>query len=92
MYIWSLLIFVSIIQLPIKSELALLLLARSSPEPEEKRMRGKFDESRNRRIFVNEDENVYKKRVIFVLEVLNANKSVQPSSKLFSTLFDVLKL
>uniref|UniRef100_A0A0M3HYB9 HEAT repeat-containing protein 1 n=1 Tax=Ascaris lumbricoides TaxID=6252 RepID=A0A0M3HYB9_ASCLU len=79
-------------QLPIKSELALLLLARSSPEPEEKRMRGKFDESRNRRIFVNEDENVYKKRVIFVLEVLNANKCVQPSSKLFSTLFDVLKL
>uniref|UniRef100_A0A915BM34 HEAT repeat-containing protein 1 n=1 Tax=Parascaris univalens TaxID=6257 RepID=A0A915BM34_PARUN len=76
-------------QLPVKSELALVLLARSSSEPEVKRMR---DDSKTRRLFVNEDENVYMRRAVFVLEVLNANKRLEPSSKLFSTLFDLLKL
>ncbi|VDM39690.1 unnamed protein product [Toxocara canis] len=50
--------------LPIKSELALVLLSRCSTEPEEKRTRGKARQLANsRRIFIDEDESTYLKRL-----------------------------
>ncbi|MFH4977497.1 hypothetical protein AB6A40_004206 [Gnathostoma spinigerum] len=78
-------------ELPMEEDFRLSLLKKTNTELIAKKMlRKRKQKSNDLPYFGEENESECEKRIIFVLEVFSATADLQPSSKFFSTLFDMI--